>query len=144
MKKNIKIIFLNITMFMFIFFLITIFLTNYSNNFSWTVRVLLIIIFLIATIDLWITLIKLIKINQNLFWKNINDGAVFKILKIGTTFDKSLNPSKKTGYLEIETHDVKNVLVIFPIHVSCWEGIIPTEGKSYKKDGNYFTEIRFF
>ena len=142
MKKNKKIFILNIIIIMFISSLITIFLLKYGNEFSWPVKILLIVISLVPIIDLWLLLIKVIKNNEKLTWNNLNDGTVFKIIQIGTKFDTSLTPSKKTGYLKIETKDLKNVLVIFPTHISCWEGITPTEGKKYKKDGNYFTEIR--
>lgn len=142
MKKNKKVFILNIIMVMFMFSLITIFLLKYSNEFSWPVKILLILISLMPIVNLWLFLIRVIKKKEKLTWNNLNDGMVFKIIQIGTKFDTSQIPSKKTGFLKIETWGLKNVIVIFPIHISCWEGITPTEGKKYKKDGNYFTEIR--
>ena len=131
-------------MFMFLFFNVAIFLTIDSNDSDWKMELILAIFVEVILIIVWLILIKVIKNYQNITWENLNDGTVFKILKIGATFDKSIKPSKKTGYLEIQTKGVKKILMVFPTHISCWEGIKPNEGKSYKKDGNYFTEIRFF
>ena len=90
-------------MFMFLFFNVAIFLTIDSNDSDWKMELILAIFVEVILIIVWLILIKVIKNYQNITWENLNDGTVFKILKIGATFDKSIKPSKKTGYLEIQT-----------------------------------------